>query len=310
LEKNSIGLVLRAFTPPQATVEETHKAIDKNIGVLRGVVERAAALTYDGASIYSQVNIVVQNDPRYIDCDCGLTAQALRRVKQSWEVGGLAQRVLVQECLSGDLYVGNNNFALREQREAGLDYIQFLSPGLLDYFVWENMAQVLEALEKGARGVGVAMEPHRESILKQGFLLDTFDIFHIESLMSVGGYDVLAAQPTRLEKARKETSPLFSLLTDPETGEEEYVYAYAGVEEMVPIIRLVRKYGRCIAPIDPKVKGVWKIPAGEAAQKRERLKNLSKTDRQRRVCEVEGVPLDFVLTHGVMEDYRHDHVVT
>ena len=293
LGKSHVGLNLRIYAPKAELVSKTVEQVV-------GVIKRARGMCVGGENVFSRIDVLVQSDPRYIDCDCGKTADALTYRLRNTGTSEVGTRVA--NITHGDLYVGANNEGIRMQREAGMDYSMFLSPGLLDYFVEENMALIVEALNRGVLAAGIAMEPFVNSVM-EGRLLDTFDIWRIESLMSIGGYDPLAAQPTKVEKARKETSPLFSIEHDQVSGADEYVYTYAGVEEMIPLIRLARKYGACIAPIIPAVKGGWTIQYDPDVVRRERLKIISKESRQRRVCVVEGVTFDFIW-NGVMPEYR------
>lgn len=283
-----IGLNLRVYAPKPELVE-------KVVADTMAVVERASTMELFGRPVIEYVNLLVQSDKRFVDCDCGKTVAALEH-----EIGGRANHVNglivgLVEFTSGDLYVGANNEGVQYCEGAGMTHAMFLSAGLLDYFVPANMALVIEALECGALATGVAMEPFVDSVMA-GRLLDTFDVWQIQSLKSVGGFDLLAAQPRKSEI--KGISQLYY-----KEG-NDWVYTYAGVEEMVPLIRLVRKYGTCIAPIMPAVKGEWKISDDPEVRERERKKILSKEGRQKRVSDVEGVSLNFLAKYGVMKAYR------
>ena len=284
LKRNRVGLILRAYAPKPNLVEKT---VNQVIEVAR----RLYPLEIQGCRVFSRMDVMIASDRRCVDFDCGLTADALR---QKDEV------ILFQvtEVKEGDLYCGLLNAGFYNQIRDGIDYTMNLSHGVLSYITPENMGAMLQALERGARVTGLALNEFAESIL-EGRILDTCDIWHCESWMRVGGYDIRGAQPRPNDRS-------WGWVRDMPDGEEkDWSYTTAGVEEMIPLINLVRLFGPCIAPVRPLGGGTWVIPDDPEIRAREEKKLRTKYDRQVRAAALEGVNLSF-LKHGVMPEYRNE----
>src|SRR3989344_9647368 len=115
LEKNCIGLVLRAFSPKP-------ELVDKTVRQLLDVVRAAKSLEVNGAAVFSRIDVMIATDRRYVDFDCGLTATALRQRATS-------DLFEVTEGKEGDLYCGLLNAGFYNQIRAGIDYPMNPSPG-------------------------------------------------------------------------------------------------------------------------------------------------------------------------------------
>lgn len=236
---------------------------------------------------------MIPTDKRYPDHDCGKTVESLKQVAE----GGIFS-FSVNEVKTGDLYCSVLNEGFFYQIRGGMDYTMNLSHGVLSYVTEENVAAMLGALEEGALVTGLAINEFEESIL-QGRILNTCSIWENKSWTKVGGYAVRSRQPRKDDRS-------FGWLRDtPDGGKNEWSYA-TGVEEMIPLINLVRDNGPCLAPIMPKSEGTWDIASDRAILVREHWKISTKHDRQTRVEAEERVSPSF-LARGIMPKYRNQY---
>ena len=284
LRSNEVGLILRIFAKKPELVDSAVKQI-------LDTASRANALEIDGISVFSRIDVMVAMDHRYPDCDCGETAEALKKVS--------GESFHVREVFDGEIFVDALNLGLGIQVENGITHSMMLSPGVASYLTEENMRAMLSAFEAGALATGLAIPPFTDSIMR-GRLLDTCDIWDNQALLSVGGYNRKGAQPFLKEAKDKRQSIHYCF----EASAGDFVYTFAGVEEMFPLIALVRENGHCIAPIRPAGSGEWTLPDDPDVRRREELKILSKEGRQQRACMLEGVDPDFLYENGVMAAYK------
>lgn len=247
-------------------------------------VEMAEAL-----GIFSRIDVLVSADSRFGDSDCGETAAALRPALASH------RSVVVSEVSHGDIFCGLLNYGIAHQMRDRIDYTMVLSSGVKDYLTKENMTAMLSALEAGARVTGLAIAELAPSIM-DGRIANTAAIWDNVSLMTVGGFDLRAAKPLRDDR-------LADWVRGWSEEKGEVFYNAAGVEEMIPLARLIKTFGACIAPIMPVTGARWVVSDDPDVQKREAGKLGTKFERQMRWCVAEDVDFSF-LRGGVMPAYR------
>lgn len=97
----------------------------------------------------------------------------------------------------------------------GIDYVVIASNKAINALTVENMNAMIKAFNSGAKVVGIAIHELQDIILK-GHIQNTVAGWDIKALQAVGGFD-----------------------------------SKKGVEEIAPIVRLIREYGQCIAVITP-----------------------------------------------------------
>lgn len=274
LERKRLGLILRIFSPKSELVSDNVKKVVQ-------VVEQAL-----GLEIFSRVDVLVSADARYGDSDCGETAPALRTALSG------TKKVFVSEVRHGDIYCGLLNYGISLQTRDRIDYSMILSFGVADYLVQENVETMLEALEKGALVTGLALSELAPSIV-EGRIANTFAIWDNVALMTVGGFDLRAAKQPKDDRLA-----LYVRGWSEERG--EVFYNAAGVEEIIPLVRLVKTFGPCIAPVEPVTGGRWVVSDDPDVQKREQSKLGTKFERQMRWCVAEDVDFSF-LRGGVLK---------
>lgn len=291
LHHKSPGLLLRVFSAKP-------ELIDKNVEMVKQTVKKACEL-----GIFSRVDLLVSADARYGDTDCGGTADALRKAMiefdgklQTDKFEGRKPSIFVSEVRNGDIFCGMLNYGIVLQMRHGIDYTMILSFGASDYLTEENMNAMFDALEKGAKVTGLAITELAPSIL-DGRIANTAAIWDNVSLMTVGGFDLRASKPFKDDR-------IASYVRGWSTEKGEVFYNAAGVEEIFPLVRMVKVFGPCIAPILPKTGARWEVSNDPDVQKREQSKLGTKYERQMRWLVAEDVDFSF-LKGGVMPEYKN-----
>lgn len=288
LKRKRFGLILRTFANKEEDVKRRVKMIQETI-------DRAMALSIDfnGVLVIRRIDVLVWADKRFSESDCGKTASALREAFIKQPI------VHISEVKRGDLYCGILNYGIAKQMRDRIDYSLILSPDARSYMTKKTMISVLKAVSEGARAVGVAINELTESIL-HGRLANTFCLWDNIALMSVGGFDLRAAKPTdeRFAKYMRGWSK----------EEGEVFYPLAGVEEIIPLARLVETFGPCLAAVLPEGKGIQKYEVPDPLKQpelyeRHRRKMGTKIERQTAHLETLGVDITF-LKGGIMPKYR------
>jgi hypothetical protein len=277
------GLVVRAYS-------QKPEGVSGALEWLEDLIIRANAISVAGRRVFERIDVLVPGDTRYYDYDCGQTAAAAAdRFAKVWNV-------FVEEVERGDLYCGLLNRGLYKQTLAGITHTMNLSNSVASYLTDANMAAVLEAFDRGAHFVPMALQEFKDSI-SRGRGLDTFDMWDNKELAIVGNYDERGSQPQRDEN--KETSWRWT------KHNGEWEYRVAGVEEMIPSMLMWKNLARpFIAPIQPvDGGGVWKQPTDEEGLAREKKKVDSKFRRQARAAELMGEHPD-VLEQAVLPAYK------
>ena len=278
--RNTVGLVLRTFATKSDLIPERVKQV-------KAFVEKAVE-----TRLINRIDVLVWADKRYEGCDCGGTAEAMRRA--------LVSNTVVSEVSSSDIFCGLLNYGVALQLRHGIDYSIIASSEAVPYFSAENLENMLAAAGKGALSVGLAITELTESIL-EGRIANTFAMWHNASLVQVGGFDLVAAKPLRGELAA-----YLRGWTEKDGGREVF-YHRAGVEEIIPLIRLVDTFGPCIAPIRPVGEGVSYIVPDPRVDRTGYERHLQKmgTKRERQTAFAASIGADLsYLKGGVMPDYR------
>lgn len=287
-QKKRFGAILRVWS---ARPEDVQGNVEQVVEAARA----AEALSIDGQKVFRKVLVLVAADPAFIDHDCGQTLAALRKA-----VPFKSKNVIHAQAVDkGDLFCGVLNRGIGTLAVAGIDYAMVLSHGAKEYLRPDTLEQMMEALKAGARVTGIAIKELKQSVL-EGRIANTFAIWNVQSLIDVGLFDRRAAQP-RID----DLTANYVRSWNNEHG-FNYYYPRAGVEEILPLIQLVRDHDECIAPIVPRGEAKWQAPDRlKDSQGYDRHVNKMETKYRRQFgfADKESCDLDFI-KGGVMEQYR------
>lgn len=293
LERNRVGALLRvyAYTP---------EAVWGQVGSAMEALRRLLALTTGGRPTLSRIDFLVSSDPDFEDTDCGLTTARLREIVRAEFPNA---PVNVFEIKRGDIYCMLLNYGVANQLEDRIAYSIILSHLASSYATNETVHGLLAAMYNKARVAGVAMD-ELSALVNKGYIMDTFAIWHNKSLMTVGGFDLLAAKPSLQHAHKKDKVTGWSEKKATRHGDGSVEYHVAGCEEIIPLTRLVRYFGKCVAVVEPKGEGMaWKehdFEQDPRAYHRHLAKLATKEQRQRRMAATQGVDLEFI-QRGLMD---------
>lgn len=294
LNSKKVGALLRVFAKKPEFVSGA-------VAQTLELAEKFATIKVDGQPVVRRIVILVPRDESYGDVDCGETATALRTAIESldWAKG----HVFVSEVRHGDLFCGILNYGMARLLRAGCDYGIVASKEAGSYFNQATAEAMVTAAESGARAIGLAITELTASIM-EGRIANTMSMWHIESLMQVGGFDLRAAKPMKNNVIVHKVQAW-----DKSRDEPQWSYDLAGVEEIIPLVRLVQTFGPCIAPLLPQGEGVqlYVVPdptTDRAGYERHLNKMGTKRERQTFFANSEGADITY-LKGGVMEAYRH-----
>ncbi|MFZ2187727.1 MAG: hypothetical protein WAV46_03845 [Candidatus Moraniibacteriota bacterium] len=294
LHSKKIGALLRVFAKKPEFVSGA-------VAQTLELAEKFLTIAVDGQPIVRHIEILIPRDEGYSDVDCGETAKALRIAIDllSWAKG----RIFVSEVKHGDLFCGILNYGMARLSRAGCDYGIIASKEAGSYFNQTTAEAIVQAAEDGALAIGVALNELTESIM-EGRIANTMAMWHITSLLQVGGFDLRAAKPKKNAIISHKVRAW-----DKSRDEPDWTYDLAGVEEIIPLVRLIDTFGQCIAPILPQGDDVQRYIVPDPAIDRvgyERHINKMGTKKERHTyfANSEGADLSF-LKGGVMESYRH-----
>ncbi len=293
LHSKKVGALLRCFTPEGKGPE----VLEKNVSNALASVRKMQSMTVAGIRFISRVEILVPTDAAFAEKDCGQTAERLREALKNEGI----ENVYVSEVSYGDIFVTILNYGVGRLLRAGCDYGLIFSKEAEEYFTTESAEDLVKAAEDGALVAGIALNELTESIM-QGRIANTFAMWHLMSLVQVGIFDYRNAKP-------KKDAAIVHRAQAWDIEKNFWHYDLAGVEEIIPMIRLVRTFGPCLAPILPRGDGVkvWKAPDPKVdleGYQRHLNKLQTKFVRQNYFATVEDADLS-VLTGGVMSHY-HD----
>jgi hypothetical protein len=292
LHSKNVGALVRCFA-------RESNLVDNAVKLALASVERMLSVSVGGRSFVSRVEILVPMDDSYAEKDCGETAPKLREAiaERKWK------NVFVSEVRHGDIFVGILNYGTAKLLRAGCDYGVVLSKEAEAYFTAEAAEDLVAAAEAGALAMGLAITELTESIM-QGRIANTFAMWNLMALIQVGGFDLRSAKPKK-EAAIKSRAEAW------DEAKNFYVYDNAGVEEIVPLIRLIRTFGPCVAPILPRGEGVrvWQAPDPKTDPEgyiRHVNKLGTKFVRQSYFAQAEQTDPELsFMKGGVMATYRH-----
>ncbi len=280
-----VGVLMRSFARTSDKVEAT---VERVMNALKGVAWYSDA----GAWFVGNVLVLVPTDKRYKDCDCGELAAKIRLAwklhKEEIDGGGHAPlpraEVTVIELALGDVFVDTQNFAINFFSSKGCGAMITMAPSAARYFDEGTAKAAMNSIiADGAKVFGIKVpEDGIDDFVQRGTLGGPIAGWDLDALVEAGGFDESARQA--------------------KVGEEKL---NGGAEEIHPLVRIIEKYGPCMAPINP---------IGEPVEKRNlegeelvrHLKQIaSKTDRQLAHASSfgRGYGLEF-FARGVLKKYR------
>ncbi len=292
LHQKRIGVLLRCFTP----IERDQKIFEKSIHETLESIRRLQSLRVGGQEFISHIEILIPTDNAYAQKDCGLTA---RRLRIDIHKEGF-RNVSITEVEEGDIYVTVLNYGIACLLRAQCDYGLIFSKEARGYLTQESIEDLVEAINKGALCAGIALTELTESVMR-GRIVNTFAIWHLMSLVQVGCFDERNVE-------QRKYAPRIHLLEawDEVTG--FWNYNLVGVEEIIPMIRLVRRFGPCLAPIIPRGNGIGALEVPDPAHDplgyaRHIRKMRTRFVRQNHCAALEHADLS-VLEGGILPAYR------
>jgi hypothetical protein len=286
LSEKVVGLVLRVYASKESDIQNRIEMIQKAIQATR-------RMTVDGIQVVRRIDVLVWADKNYKDSDCGKTAPAIREALKE------EKNVFVSEVEHADIFCGILNYGVVHQLRKGVDYSIIASAEAFSYMTPETMTSMIDAACGGAKAIGVAINELTDSIMA-GRIANTFAMWHNESLMTIGGFDLRAAKPL------DDRTAFYMKGWSAKMG--EVYYHLAGVEEVIPLARMVQTFGACIAPVMPSGEGVQSYVVPDPTKQPERyvehFKKLgTKFERQCAHLALIGIDPSYI-KGGVMPDYR------
>ncbi len=150
--------------------------------------------------------------------------------------------------------------------DLGITYATIISNKAISILSVKNMDAKVKAFNDGAKAVGVVL-PELKDVVLQGRLQNTFCSWEIEALQDVGGFD-----------------------------------SKIGVEEMTPLVRLIRNYGKCIGVFVPSEVSVFDIGQTDAAISHHEKVVGTKVTRQQEEVQRVNSTFEFIQS-GIMSGY-------
>ncbi len=239
IENKKIGLILRIFS---SKIEDLPNRLQQ----LEKIIFLAKKLKIGNKSVFSRIDVLVWGDQRFSEKDCGKTFDLVSRNFKN------EQLVFVHDFKNGDIFCSILNYGVATQLSQGISHSCIASVEVASYFSEENFRLMIGGLYRGALAVGLALNELQDLIMA-GRLANTLCIWDNLSLLSVGGFDLKA------EKSRDEKSALYIKGWN-EQEKKNLFYELAGVEEIIPLARMIENFGPCVLPIMPVDSGCYKIP--------------------------------------------------
>ena len=287
LERNRVGALLRIFANKPESVD---MVVASGLSALR----RLLSLRTEGRPTFSRIDFLVSSDPAYDDTDCGQTAERLRKeIAEHFPQAA----VNVLEIKRGDIYCMLLNYGVVNQLEDRVPYSVILSHNVASYATQENVDALLTAMYHKARVAGIAIK-EISPLVTRGVVANTFAIWHNKSLMTVGGFDLAAAKPTRAHAHAHDRLIGWSEQKALRHGDGKVEFHAAGCEEVIPLVRFAKYFGKSIAVINPKGEGMewteFDEKTDSVAYHRHLAKLATKKERQERMAATQGVTLEFI----------------
>ncbi len=287
LERNRVGALLRVYSyTPEAVDEQVSSAIE--------ALKRLLVLRAGDRAVFSRIDFLVSSDQDFEDADCGLTAEALRNAVHT---EFLDAPVTIFEIKKGDVNCMLLNYGVANQLEDRISYSMILSHSAASFATQETAHRLLAAMYNRARVCGVAMDT-LAPFVRKGLIMNTFAMWHNKSLMTVGGFDLLAAKPRIVNANEKEKVTSFSDVKASRHGDGTVEYLAAGCEEIIPLTRLVDFFGPCISVVEPTGEDMsWKEfdkDTNELAYNRHLAKMATKQARIEYMAATQGRDISFI----------------
>jgi hypothetical protein len=278
IEREPVGIIFRTFATEESQIKE-------RVILVNQAIEKSLQLSFEEKPIFKFVDILVPSNPLFPSVDCGLMAE---RISSEWKH---ERRVRVHKTM-GDIFCGTLNFGIGIQSESGIRYSLIASPDAHSYITKENVMGVLQQADSGAKIVGLAIHELRESIF-QGKVANTFCLWHNRSLITVGGFNLLSAEPENEKRSH------YLEGTD-ENGKPQY-YKINGVEEVIPAALMVKTFKKCIAIVEPHGENQkYEVVSDPEIQKRHVAKISTKNIRQMELLSMIGLHQS-ILENGIVD---------
>lgn len=282
-----IGALLRVYESKPEGISRRLEMAEKTLNTLRSVI-------VDGVPIIKEIVFLVWADPRYRGSDCGETDRAL----ENKFLGRSSVKVL--KVTHGGVYCDTLNEGIYYLNNCGKKYALILSTEAESYVNSETLTEMVDAICAGALVTGAAINEIYQSVL-EGRVANTFAIWEVKALTLGGGFDAAGCEKP-LDELHADWRCGFDITTN-----QFVYYPRAGVEEIVPLIKIFRKYGRpMIAPIVPFGAGGerYNLPTDPEELDRNRRKFATKETRQFAHAASLGCDLSY-LKGAVMPAYRN-----
>lgn len=240
LERNRVGVIMRIFArSPETVTAQVASAL--------AAVARLDNIRHNGKPVFSRIDLLVSSDQVFEDSDCGLTAERLRSAILG-RVNDIPVHVL--EVKKGDIYCLLLNYGIATQMEDRVAYSLIVSHHAKEYITEENIDALLAGIAAKARVVGLAV-PEIANFVQKGRISTRFSLWHNKSLVSVGGFDMLAVKPKKAESHRGIIVTGWSDEKAKLDGSGEVEFPLAGSEEIIPLLRLTKFFGPSISVVVP-----------------------------------------------------------
>ncbi len=254
------GAILRIFAKTEAVVPEA----------VNNLKELIRVSVHEGVTNHFQV--IVAEDPRYPDHDCGKTYEALKPVAVALQ-SEHDITVKVNRLQSGDVFVDALNFGMHLLGEEGCTHGFVLSKEARSYIDRDTAGRMHKAIRHdGVRVAGVVLH-EVASLVRMGAVSNPFSCWHIESLMQADGFPTMCAQ-ARTDEVRPKIH-----ISRPEEGVDEWA-VLQGVEDAALAGKFSQMFGPCIAVVEPaNTAAAYDVGSDPSRARRDYLKFLSKKER-------------------------------
>ena len=276
-----VGVIFRCFS-------KSYDGVANQITELMEGIDRILSLRSDLPPL-AKINVAIPVGDMFVDTDCGETWKALIRALAD---KSLLNLVDVQETVLGILS-GAVNATVAQQLSRGCTHSLIISTTCNSMITEKNLAAMFRAFDSGAKVAGLTLpDPVMEELVLAGCITNTFAMWELVPLISVGGF--VMWQENRFKNER------YNHYVQGANGD----YPISGLE--IPTLgELRRYYGQCIAPIMAPDQGDWKMPdKDKEPQKclRELDKRNSKWPRHHATAALGGFDLSYIRT-GILPGY-------
>lgn len=249
---------------------------EKKAKAARKLVEACRVLR-DNHGVNLTLRFAVLTSPDYKQCDVGNTASHLSTLYGAESFVEIVEYPLDQSC-------GCPNAAGQEALGRGYSHMLLVSPSAAEYLSPDNYLAMELRFNGGMRVVGLNLEEVPGEVMD-----NSFAAWHLQSLADVGWFDPRSSTPKKGE---------VRTMVEVEDGEP---VALAGVEEVIPLILMVKQAGGepCFAFIDPPAGGKRELATATGDPERfaaDQIKNRSKLARRKGMAALACETLEFLQT--------------